>query len=396
MASPFNPKAAAWLRGRKSWREQLTAKRKSGARYIWFHCASLGEFEQGRPVMERIAADFPNYKLAISFFSPSGYSIRKDFALADIVCYLPLDTASNARDFLKILQPDLAIFVKYEVWPAFFEAIKEQGVPLIMLSASFRENHRYFKPNARWLLDLLKIPNFIFVQNQDSLRLLEEHQVSNAVLAGDTRFDRVFELQTKAEPVEKVVQFAAGRKLVIFGSCWEQEDETAALLYARLPQDYCLLMVPHDVGSGRVSALMHRFGAACCLYSENDSWVGKQVMVVDSVGLLGRMYQSAAIAVVGGGFRGALHNILEAAAYGLPVGFGARHAKYPEADALLNAGGAFEHADPEGLAAQLVDLMRDDDKMRKMGEHSRRFISSGRGATELVIKTLISNNLLRK
>lgn len=396
LAAPFNAKAKEWVRGRHLWQEKLKAQRKPGQKYIWFHCASLGEFEQGRPVMERIAADFSAYKIIISFFSPSGYVIRKDYALADIVCYLPLDTAANAGDFLEIVQPELAVFVKYEVWPAFFEEIKVRKIPLVMLSATFREKHRYFRSNGSWLLDLLKIPHHIFVQNESSLKLLREHGIETGILSGDTRFDRVFELQQSAVPVDKVEIFCSGRKILIFGSCWEQEDEVATALIGRLPEDYCLLMVPHDIGKARIGSLKLRFGKQACLFSDEKPGIACRVMIVDSIGLLGRMYKSSVLAVVGGGFRGALHNILEAAAYGIPVCFGSNHSKYPEAKALKEAGGSFEDANPAGLANQILDILKDTDKMRMMGASSRAFVESGRGATDRVIRVLINSNLLIK
>lgn len=394
-AAPFNAKASEWIRGRRNWRENLKKNRETGARYIWFHCASLGEFEQGRPLLEAIRKDFPHYRIALSFFSPSGYSIRKNYDQAELIHYLPLDTAGNARDYLEILQPELAIFVKYEVWPEFFLEMKTRTIPLVMLSASFRPDHRYFKKSASWLLDLLKIPQFIFVQNSKSLDLLKSNGIQTAIMSGDTRFDRVLALKATKSDLSELQTFAADRKLIVFGSSWEKEEELAALLLGKISQDWALVIVPHDISVGRIESLNSQFAADAQMLSKLSNQTKSKVLIVDSIGLLGKIYGMAELAVVGGGFRGALHNILEPAVYGIPVCFGNNHDRYPEAADMLEAGGAIDGHDPRSLFLEIMGLINDKERLKICGMRALQYIEANTGATDRVLKVLKSNELLR-
>lgn len=393
--APFNAKASEWINGRKNWRENLRKNRETGAHYIWFHCASLGEFEQGRPLLEAIRKDLPHYRIAVSFFSPSGYNIRKNYDQAHLIHYLPLDTAKNAGDYLEILNPDLAIFVKYEVWPEFFLAMKNRSIPLVMLSASFRPDHRYFKKNASWLLDLLKIPKFIFVQNTVSLDLLKSRGIETAILSGDTRFDRVLALKADDSNLPALQTFAAGRKLIVFGSSWEKEEELASMLLGKISEDWALVIVPHDISTGRIESLIARFTNEAQILSKLSGKIKSRVLIVDSIGQLGKIYGMAQLAVVGGGFRGALHNILEPAVYGIPVCFGNNHNRYPEAADMIESGGAFDGADPIALTNDIMELINDGERLKNSGMKAFEYIKANSGATDRVFKVLKSNDLLR-
>lgn len=398
IAALFNAKAALWVKGRRNWRITLR-NAASGEKWLWFHCASLGEFEQGRPILERFKAEFPHWKIALTFFSPSGYEVRKNYKGADLVMYLPLDTSSNARDFVEILRPSFAFFVKSEIWPNYFSELKQREIPLYIIAARFRPGQRFMKKGRGFWKSVLSIPEVIFVQDEPSLSLLTKAGYATGILAGDTRYDRVLELASENRSLPDVEKFIGGRKAIVFGSCWPPEDEIARLLLPDLHSRYCFIIVPHDVSLKHIAYLRNLFAGQAIVLSE---WQGgahkeaKSVLIVDSIGLLGSLYRLAHLAVVGGGFGSGLHNILEPAVYGVPVGFGAQHSRFPEAKALIAAGGAFDHRHPSGLIRRIPELLRDEPALRKMGERASEFVRSNKGAGDLIWKYLKDRGVVDK
>jgi 3-deoxy-D-manno-octulosonic-acid transferase len=396
IAALFNPKAALWIRGRRNWRNTLS-NAVSGENWLWFHCASLGEFEQGRPIMERCKAAFPQWKIALTFFSPSGYEVRKAYNGADLVMYLPLDTGKNAKDFLELLSPSYAFFVKSEIWPNYFLELRNRNIPLYMISARFRPGQRFLQQGKGFWKTILAIPEIVFVQDEPSLALLQTAGYSNGILAGDTRYDRVLALASEFRSLHDVESFIGNRKAIVFGSCWPPEDEVAQLLLSDLDKSYCMVLVPHDVSNRHIDYLRKRFGSRAVLLSEWGSGTHAEllpVLIVDSIGLLGSIYRLATMAIVGGGFGTGLHNILEPAVYGLPVGFGAHHRRFPEAKALVEAGGAFDHLRPDGLFMRIREMLRDEPGLRSAGAKAKEFVQGRAGAVEVIWKSLKDNQVI--
>ena len=338
VASNFNPKAKSWIDGRKDWRKSLNAQVKHPGEYYWFHCASLGEFEQGRPLMEELKSKNPQAKIALTFFSPSGYEIRKDYELADVIAYLPLDSKSNARDFLSILQPKLAIFVKYEIWPEFFFGIRDKKIPLVMVSAIFRAKQRFFKPWGAWFRKALNCPDYFFVQDEKSKELLHSIGIDNAKVSGDTRFDRVMKIAENSKPIPLIENFIDGRKAIVLGSSWPSEEDICVNLSHFLDESYCFIIAPHEIDDDHVNAILKKMGDSVILYSRAQSGELKsaRTLVIDNMGLLSRIYRYAYFGIIGGGFGKGIHNTVEAAVYGVPLAFGPKHVKLRSFQTLVN------------------------------------------------------------
>lgn len=357
LAALFNPKARLWLQGRKDWRRRLREKISSGGVDLWIHCASLGEFEQGRPVIEALRKAHPSVRILLTFFSPSGYEVRKDYALCDHVCYLPLDTVRNARDFLDIVKPRAVIFVKYEFWLHFITELYQRAKPVVLVSAIFRQDQFFFRWYGRGFLPVLSYYERIFVQDERSRQILEAHRLTRVTVAGDTRFDRVGKIAAEAREVEGMKTFLGNARTIVAGSTWPGDDE------AILP---CLAMAdkwviaPHEVNESRLRQLEKRLPADTVRYSrmveDPEASRASKVLVIDNIGMLSALYRYGRIAIIGGGFDHGIHNVLEAAVYGIPVLFGPKYQKFREARDLIAVGGAFTAEGPGGFAEVLGKL----------------------------------------
>ncbi len=378
LAKPFNPKARKWLNGRKQ--QKLSSHPNS----IWFHCASLGEFEQARPVIEEIKKHKKEQKIVITFFSPSGYEIRKDYELADAVYYLPPDTRANANHFIETVQPSRAIFVKYEVWHHFFQTIKSNNIPLYLISATFRKDQIYFKWHGGFMKNTLNLVDQIFTQNQASTDLLTAHGFKNVTTAGDTRFDRVLAQASKSNSNDLIEKFKGDSILIIAGSSWPLEENLLAASFPQLPKSVKLLIAPHDVSVTHINDIEKKFdGAIRYSTGKHDG----RVMILDSIGQLASAYSYGDIAMVGGGFTNALHNILEPATFGIPVIYGNNHPKYPEGSDLANAGGGFS-VSKEGFSGILTKLVTDNQFRNETGNNARRFVENHAGATNTILSRI--------
>jgi 3-deoxy-D-manno-octulosonic-acid transferase len=382
-AATGNAKAKLWIDGRRHWRERMKEQLKGAGPLIWVHAASLGEFEQGRPVLEAIRAQYPHCRILLTFYSPSGYEVRKNYQGAEYVYYLPLDTPRNARDFLDIVRPSLVIFIKYEFWYHFLTALSQGQIPVLLISGIFRPNQLFFKPYGGMFRKLLQQFDWIFVQNQDSLDLLRQLGLEKASLAGDTRFDRVFALLQEPAALPAIDTFINGRKAVIAGSTWEADEQVLADWWkANAKPNRCLILAPHEIHEAHIKQVQALFPDAV-RYSKGGQG---NVLIIDNIGLLSLLYRYARVTFIGGGFgKDGIHNILEPATYSKPVVFGPVFHKYPEAAALLAAGGGVTIADVSALTTEMESLLEDDARCSQIGNAAGRFVAENKGATGKIL-----------
>ena len=364
----------------------LKEKIEPDTRYVWFHAASLGEFEQGRPVIEQLKREKPETKILLTFFSPSGYEIRKNYAGADIVSYLPLDVPGNAWYFVNLVKPSKAIFIKYEFWPNYLLALQAENIPVVSISAIFRPEQVFFKDYGKWYKKLLLTFQHIFVQDKFSKELLQAHGINNVTVAGDTRFDRVYDLYQQAKQLPLIEEFVKGaEKVIVAGSTWPK-DEELLVQYLRLHPDVKLIMAPHEVHNSHIAEISKLLDGKFVRYSDATAENVKSTncLVVDIIGILSSIYRYANVTYIGGGFGVGIHNTLEAAVYGLPVVFGTNYQKFREARELIAIGGAFSISNYVTLEAQFDLLLKDNNAGKIAGE----YVKSNTGATEMILKLL--------
>ena len=393
IASPFNKKAHFFVKGRKKWRKSLIEKIDKNSHYIWFHCASLGEFEQGRPVMEEIKKQFPEYKIALTFFSPSGYEIRKNYELADIVAYLPVDTKKNARDFISLLNPQKVFFVKYEFWHFYISELKKNGIPLFIISAIFRENQQFFKntPWGNFYRKMLFQFEHIFIQDENSAQLLNSAGITNYTVSGDTRFDRVATIAQNSKNIPIIEKFSRNTPLLVAGSTWKP-DEELLVEYINNSKNTKFIIAPHEVSEANINRLLQMLKIPAIRFSqiENAETDNLRVIVIDSIGLLSSVYRYGNVAYIGGGFGVGIHNILEAATFGLPVIFGTNHSKFKEAVDLTLRGGAFTISSFNQLEDIADTLLYDNEANRKASETCLKYVSENVGSTAQIMKKVFN------
>ena len=389
-----NVKAKQWIKGRwKQMKELKFLKRKKRADgplaigdgdWVWFHAASLGEFEQGRPVIEALKKEFPHYKILLSFFSPSGYEIRKDYPLADEVLYLPSDTSYHAEQWLQRHHFVAAFFIKYEFWFNYMKALKQKGIPLFYISVIFSPDSYFFKPYGNWFRKQLTAVTHFFVQDATSEKLLREYGFDNVTLCGDTRFDRVAAIAQQAKPFPEVERFINGRKCIIAGSTWPPDEKLISAFVPKLPDDYCLIMAPHDISESHIAHIKAMFPQAV-LYSELSFEKQSNILVVNTIGMLSQLYQYARFVYIGGGFGVNIHNIQEPVAFGCPVVFGPRYTSFKEAVDLVARQGAFSVNDASELERVFLCLMNDEAFFAQASTTCRDYLQSQLGATRKVV-----------
>lgn len=385
----WHPKARLWVQGRRSWYERLRQSfTPVEGKVIWFHCASLGEFEQGRPVMERFKREHPDWQLVVTFFSPSGYEVRKHYAQADYVGYLPLDTPRNARRFLEVVRPTVAVFVKYEFWYYFLRELHRGGVPTYLVSGIFRPEQAFFKGYGKHYRRWLLLFEALLVQDERSRDLLASHGITQGVeVVGDTRFDRVEEGAGKTVALEKLEGFAAGEKLLVAGSIWGADAEYLTPIFDTLPEGWKCVIVPHEIHESEIEAWLKRYEGNAVRYTAPYTpaeWTCARYLVVDTVGLLFSIYHYGQLAYVGGGFGVGIHNTLEPAAFGLPVLFGPHYTAFREALDLLELGGAQALSTQEAFQKNFSQLFEDEELRAQMGRIARDYVFSNVGASERV------------
>ncbi|MEM7380607.1 MAG: glycosyltransferase N-terminal domain-containing protein [Bacteroidota bacterium] len=387
LLSPFLPKLNLFFEGRKQLFKKLEGQIAKGDKVIWVHAASLGEFEQGLPVIQRLREAYPTYILLLTFFSPSGYEVRKNSREADVITYLPLDTKRNARRFLEITNPSLVVFVKYEIWPNYFEALSQRNIPIVLISAIFRKRQVFFKWYGGFMRKTLRKVSFIFVQDEESQELLTNIGFSNTSVSGDTRFDRVSQILDRDNAIPFIADFIGNSTCLVGGSTWPEDEHLLLDLIANPPQSMKFILAPHDIKADHISKLRSRLSGKTLVYTERQ---GKEatdydVLLVDTVGLLTRIYSYADIAYVGGGFATGLHNTLEPAVFGIPVLIGPRYEGFKEAEDLVEQKGILVVKDKNDLKNAVNQLIHDKEYYQATGLINAEYISKNKGASVQII-----------
>jgi 3-deoxy-D-manno-octulosonic-acid transferase len=386
LAALFSSKAKAFVSGRRNVFTALEQKfRNVHSMVVWIHCASLGEFEQGRPVIEALKKEFPETFILLTFFSPSGYEVRKGYDQADHVCYLPWDTHQNAERFIAIAKPTLAIFVKYEFWHHYSLTLKNENVPILSISSIFRKDQLFFKSYGEFYRNILKNFSYFFVQNDVSLQLLQSIDLKNSILAGDTRFDRVNQIVNRAEEISIAKNFKSNQKVFVVGSCWSEDIEVLIPLINENKIKF--ILAPHELSESFISEIEKSLEVSSIRYSQADgkNLVDYQVLIIDNIGMLSRLYRYGEFAFIGGAFGKGLHNILEAACYGIPIFFGdTNYEKFQEATDLINRGGAFEVHDFSDLKSK-YEMLNTPESFLLACEVTRQYVEVNIGATEKIM-----------
>jgi 3-deoxy-D-manno-octulosonic-acid transferase len=392
-------KARLWLVGRRGlfaklhqWKNSFSSQEK----IIWMHCASLGEFEQGRPIIEQIKKEYSSYKILLTFFSPSGYEVRKNYNGADGIFYLPLDGKIAANKFINIVKPSLVVWVKYEYWFYYLTALKKKNIPVVLVSAIFREGQPFFAWYGGLWKKILKSFDHILVQNEQSISLLKTIGMNeNALIAGDTRFDRVISIaESKTYLPDELIQFCKNKKVIVAGSTWE-EDEEELVHYARMHEEIKFIIAPHEIDEERLQDIKKIFKNAMYYSAFIKQNCDVQVIIIDSIGMLSSLYKLADVTYIGGGFNDSgIHNILEAAVYGKPIIFGPVYEKFIEAVDLVDRGGAFSIENALELERLLDIFLLDEDLQKSTSEVSKKYVYEKQGATNLIVQYLHEKRLL--
>ena len=387
IASLFNEKVRKMWRGEREAFKILKQKVDPDAKYVWFHAASLGEFEQGRPLMERIRKEHPQYKILLTFYSPSGYEVRKNYEGADIICYMPVDTRLNAIRFLRLVRPVMAFFIKYEFWSNFLHILKHRGVPTYSVSSIFREDQVFFKWYGKSYANVLRCFTRFFVQNEESKRLLESIGIKDVDVVGDTRFDRVLQIKEAAKQLPICEAFRGSYKVFVAGSSWPP-DEEIFIRFFNEHKDWRLLIAPHVIAEEHLKLILSlNKDKKVVRYTQTTSEEAAEadVLIIDCFGLLSSMYNYGDVAYVGGGFGVGIHNTLEAAVWNMPVIFGPNNKKFQEAQGLLKSGGGFEIHNFEEFEGLMSSMMNDEAFLKSSGEKAGAFVASLSGATDKVL-----------
>ena len=428
IASLFNKKVKKLWQGERQALSILRSKVKPDDKYVWFHAASLGEFEQGRPIMERLRKEHPEYKILLTFFSPSGYEVRKNYEGADIICYLPIDTPFNARRFLRTVRPVMAFFIKYEFWYNYLHILKHRGIPTYSVSSIFRDGQIFFRWYGKQYGKVLKCFTHFFVQNEKSRKLLASIGITNVSISGDTRFDRVLEIKNQAKKLEIVEAFvdsfrSAGvqecrsadntssannlstessnlstcqlvnsstktnKKVFVAGSSW-QPDEEIFIKYFNEHPDWKLIIAPHVIGESHLQQIIKQLDMPVVRYTQATPEEARNArcLIIDCFGLLSSIYNYGTVSYVGGGFGVGIHNVLEAAVWNIPVIFGPNNARFAEAQALKANGGGIEITDYDSFAAVMDGFIADETTLQKAGEAAGQYVKQNAGATDVVVR----------
>jgi 3-deoxy-D-manno-octulosonic-acid transferase len=385
----FSKKLKLFVDGRKQTFSKIEALKNENV--IWFHAASLGEFEQARPIIEELKKNFNQYKILVTFFSPSGYEIRKNYNLADVICYLPLDSRSNARKFVEIVNPKFAIFIKYEFWPNLLNELKLKEIPTILVSGILREKQIFFKYYGGFMRESLKAFNHFFVQDRNSKNLLGSINFENVTIAGDTRFDRVFEILEQDNTLDFINEFKNDQYTIVAGSTW-QEDEELLVNYINneASEEEKFIIAPHNIKQEAILELQKSINKKTVLYSAkaDENLSEYTVFIIDTIGLLTKIYASADIAYVGGGLKTGLHNILEPATFGIPIVIGNKYDKFKEAVDLVDLNGCISIHNKDEFSSVFIKLKSDEDYRKSIGKINQKYIQENLGATKIIINYL--------
>ena len=389
LSSPFNPKAKLWINGRKNLLNIINKSLQKDEKRIWIHCASLGEFEQGRPIIERLKTEFPHHKIVLTFFSPSGYEIRKNYKFADYVFYLPADTSKNAKALISLINPDFVIFIKYEFWMHYINELWDKQIPLYLVSANFRKEQLFFKWYGSFYRNILNKISYFFVQNDESKALLSTIGIKDVMSSGDTRFDRVYDIALSNKEIPFIANFCKDNMIFIAGSIYTKDAELiASLIMKNKDKKIKFIIAPHEIKAEDILEMIKSFNGKTIRYSqadEHDNNKDVKVLIIDSIGMLSQLYKYGKIAYIGGGFGKGIHNILEPAAFGMPIFFGPNYRKFNEAVELINSGCAYSIKSSEELNSLIFDLLSNEKKLEDLSLISKKFVEKNKGATERII-----------
>lgn len=390
IASVFNPKAKQWVEGRKELFKRMELLLKGEKNLIWFHAASLGEFEQGRPVIEGFREKYPESKILLTFFSPSGYEVRKNYEGADFIFYLPSDFAVNARKFMDLVNPKMAFFIKYEFWHHYLKELKNRKVPTYIFSAIFRPNQLFFKSWGGFYRKMLSAFTHIFVQNQESADLLKDIGLNNVSVTGDTRFDRVYSIATSSKTLPEVEGFGQSRPVLIAGSTWPKDEENLIEYINQSSDKYKYILAPHEVDEAHVKNIVSKIEKSWVRYTKATAKEIEEaeVLVVDCIGKLSSLYRYGDVAYIGGGFGRGIHNTLEAATFGLPIIFGPNFEKFQEAKDLIQVGAACSYEKYDELRLLLENYFENEKERYFSGEKSKNYVDEKRGASFKILSTI--------
>lgn len=397
LVAPFNIKAKQMSKGRARVFPDLKSKITHDRPIVWVHCASLGEFEQGRPLIEAIKKTKPEYRILLTFFSPSGYEIRKNYELADYITYLPADTRKNAVALIDLVQPRMVFFIKYEFWHHFTGELKRRNIPLYLVSAIFRPNQLFFKksPWAAWYRKMLFRFEHFFVQDDQSVQLLAQLGINQATKAGDTRFDRVAEIARNGKILPVVEKFKGNSKLVVVGSSWKPDEELLAPYIEKHPE-IKFVIAPHEIKRGNIERLINLLKNSVICYTEvtEKTDMNSQVLIVDTIGILSSIYKYADVAYIGGGFGVGIHNTLEAAIFGMPILFGPNYLKFQEAVNMVNLGVAFPVSEYAALEKNLNSVLTSDERRREISQKCTEYTRQNLGATAIILNKVFNKEEL--
>lgn len=385
--SLFNPKAKLFINGRRNIYPLIAQKINPAEKHIWFHFASLGEFEQGRPVLEKLKTLYPDKKIVVTFFSPSGYEIRKNYALADVF-YLPVDSAANAKRFITSINPEMAVFTKYEFWHFYFKELSVREIPLYLISGIFRENQAFFRWYGGFYRDILKSVTYFFVQNEESKNLLKSIGINNVTINGDTRFDRVYENAQAPKQLPVIENFIGNSPTLVCGSTWPEDEKILSVLPEKYP-DWKFIIAPHEIHESHIESIEKQFSVNSVRFSVLSSSTQTpnakpQTLIVDNIGMLSSLYQYGKVAYIGGGFGTGIHNTLEAAAFGLSVIFGPKYDKFQEAKDLIAIGAAKSVNSTD----ELINAFESFAKDKNAAELARKYVADKKGATDQIISMI--------
>jgi 3-deoxy-D-manno-octulosonic-acid transferase len=394
----FSPKLNLFVQGRKSVFETLKNNIQEFDKTIWFHAASLGEYEQGLPVIEKVKQKYPNHKIIITFFSPSGYEIRKNNTVGDVTVYLPLDTISNAKQFLKVVHPEMVFFIKYEFWPNYLKELRNQNIMTYLISGVFRKNQAFFKWYGGFYRKALKTFTYFFVQNESSKLLLQFIGFENVKISGDTRFDRVVAILEKDNTLDFIEQFKNNKTTIVIGSSWPKDEELLVNYINRSSENVKFIIAPHNIDKNQILNLKSKISKKTILFSEKEELLKQvqqdrldefQVFIIDTIGILTKIYSYADIAYVGGGFGNpGVHNLLEPATFGIPVVIGPNYSHFAEATALVGLGGCISIKDTNSLTETFNLLLQNEDERVEKGHICSTFVQMNKGATEHILNKI--------
>ncbi|WP_294960115.1 glycosyltransferase N-terminal domain-containing protein [uncultured Flavobacterium sp.] len=387
----FSPKIKLFVEGRKNVFSILEEKIKPQDKTIWFHSASLGEYEQGLPVIEKIKEKYPNHKIIVTFFSPSGYEVRKNNTVADVTIYLPLDTKSNAKRFLKLAHPELAFFIKYEFWLNYLKELEKSKTPTYLISGIFRDNQMFFKWYGGFYRKALNAFTYFFVQNEKSKQKVESLGFKNVIVSGDTRFDRVNAILERDNRLDYVENFKNNQPTIVIGSSWPKDEALIAEYINQAPDNVKFIIAPHNIKPDQISDLLSKITKSTVLFSEkeNKDLSNYNVFIIDTIGILTKIYSYGTIAYVGGGFGNpGIHNILEPATFGIPIVIGPNYSNFAEAIDLVDIGGCMPISTIAELKEILDRLLNDNRFLEEKSEICRSFIQNNKGATETIMKRI--------